>query len=471
MEASRNDRDVFVGLLALYGLILFPILRANRYYSDDLKRALIGRTGWDSNGRPLTTLLMKLLQAYDHALIDISPLTQIGAVALLAWAGALIARRYSIRSVPLAALVAFPLGGQPFFLENLSYKFDALSMSLALFLALVPALACRDDRRGWWLGVAALFASLCLYQPAITAALVFVLLEVCIGQLGNAVPRQLLTRLLTRALQVGTAMLIYELTVGAHVNGWVKQRSETIHGVGELPRIGANFADFLGFIGHSFNEQWWLYIAPVLALLGLVWTGVGLRYALMPRGGHPARVRAVLIAAAMLMPAALAAAVFGPMLVLANPPIAPRLLIGVGALLSAALIVLQAALHEWRQPERWAIALAAVMAIGMASLASAYGNALGEQKSYEDRIAAHLADDLAAIEAEQPIDAILLSGSAGYAPATAHAIAQILIAVLIRPTSMPRTGFTPTCSCSIRCANSRQCGCTPAPTSSVSPAS
>ena len=85
------DRDVFLLLIALYGLVLVPILRANRYYNDDLKRALIGRTGWDSNGRPLTTLLMKLLQFYDHALIDISPLTQIGAVAILAWAGVLLA--------------------------------------------------------------------------------------------------------------------------------------------------------------------------------------------------------------------------------------------------------------------------------------------------------------------------------------------------------------------------------------------
>src|SRR5262249_46718944 len=154
-----------------------------RYYNDDLKRALIGRTGWDSNGRPLTTLLMKLLQFYDHALIDISPFTQIGAVAILAWAGVLIARRYAIRSPLVAALVAFPLGAQPFFLENLSYKFDSLSMSLALFLALLPVVALREDRRGWWLGVAALFASLCLYQPAFTAFLIFVLVEVVVAQL------------------------------------------------------------------------------------------------------------------------------------------------------------------------------------------------------------------------------------------------------------------------------------------------
>jgi hypothetical protein len=150
-DPACDDRSVFAILLALYFLILYPILRANRYYDDDLKRALIGRTGWDSNGRPLTTLLMKLLQCYDSALVDISPLTQIGAVAILAWVGVLIARRYAMRSPWMAALVAFPLGAQPFYLENLSYKFDALSMSLAMLLALLPVLAIKDNRRGWWL--------------------------------------------------------------------------------------------------------------------------------------------------------------------------------------------------------------------------------------------------------------------------------------------------------------------------------
>lgn len=146
---ERGESKLFVILLALYFLILYPILRANRYYNDDLKRALIGHTGWDSNGRPLTTLLMRLLQCYDSALVDISPLTQIGAVALLAWVGVLIARRYALRSPWLAALIVFPLGAQPFYLENLSYKFDALSMSVAVWLALLPLLSIGQSRRGW----------------------------------------------------------------------------------------------------------------------------------------------------------------------------------------------------------------------------------------------------------------------------------------------------------------------------------
>jgi hypothetical protein len=431
---SRGDRRIFPILLALYFLVLFPILRADRYYNDDLKRALIGHTGWDSTGRPLTTLLMKLLQCYDHALVDISPLTQIGAVAILAWVGVLIARRYVIDSPWMAALVAFPLGAQPFFLENLSYKFDALSMSLAVLLALLPIIALKDDRRGWWLGVLALFASLNFYQPAINAYLIFILLDLVLAQLHDKPPRELLMQFLSRALQASVVMLIYQFLVGIHVNGWVKQKSEKIHGIDELPLVKTNVVDFYSFIGHSFNEQWWRYFAPVLILIALFPIAVGIHYAIKARRTQPAWVSAILFAVSFLLPMAALACVLGPMLLLVKPPLAPRVLVGVGALLAAALIVMQAALRRWRRSDKWTLSVAGMLALGMCSFASAYGNALAEQKNYEDRIAARLADDFAEFKASHASNLLLLDGSAGYSPITAHVAEQFpLIRQLIPP--------------------------------------
>ena len=433
-DSSQRDRRVFAILLALYVLVLFPILRANRYYNDDLKRALIGRAGWDSNGRPLTTLLMKLLQCYDRALVDISPLTQIGAIAILAWVGVLVARRHAIRSPWMAALAAFPLGAQPFFLENLSYKFDALSMSLALLLALLPALVLGNDRRGWWLGVLALFASLNFYQSAINACLVFILLDVVMAQLDDKPPREIARRFIWRVLQVGVAMLLYQLVVGLHISGWVKQNSATINPLSELSVIGSNVAAFAQFIGGSFNQQWWRYFGPLLVLLGLVPVAVGLRYVARHRDALPAWGSALLAAGSVLLPLAALAGVLGPMLVLANPPLVPRVLVGVGALLAAALIVLQAALPQWRRSERWSLAAGGMLALGVCTIASAYGNALGEQQAYEDRIAARLADDLAEANAHEPIEAVLLDGTAGHSPLTAHVAEQFpLMNALVLP--------------------------------------
>lgn len=426
-EAARDtrDRDVFGILLVLYSLILYPILRADRYYNDDLKRALVGRAGWDSNGRPLTTLIMRMLQCYDHAMVDISPLPQIGAIALLAWIGVLLARRYSIRSSWMAALVAFPLGAQPFYLENLSFKFDALSMSLAMLLAVLPMLRPDDSRRAWWLGVLALWASLCFYQPAINAYLVFVLVEWVFLQLQQAQPSQLAGKLIARFLQIGTAMLLYYLIVGIHVSGWVKHASERIHGWHELPLLLTNFVDFYSYVGASFNGHWWMYFGPLLGVLALFPVVVGIRYALAFRTAQPAPVTVLLGLAALLIPLAALIAALGPMLLLHKPEIGPRVLMGLGALLAGALVAMQAALRQWRGSRRWAAAAACMLSLGMCIQASAYGNAAAAQKDYEGRIAGRLADDLARLKASRGVNAFLLDGTAGYSPVTAHAIAQL----------------------------------------------
>lgn len=419
-QLQRRDGAVFGMLLALYFLILYPILRANRYFDDDLKRALIGHTGWDSNGRPLTTLLMKLLQCYDSALVDISPLTQMGSIAVLAWIGVLIARRYAIRSPWLAALVTFPLGAQPFYLENLSYKFDALSMSLAMLLALLPILSIGRQRRGWWLGVLSLFGSLNFYQPAINVYLIFVLLDVVLAQLRGEPLREWLTPFLSRVLQVGMTMLAYQLLIGIHIHGWVGRESQKIHSLSELPLVAKNIAGFYRFIGNSFDQQWWAYFLPLLLVLVVFPVAIGIRYAWKRRADHARWVSGALLLASFLLPLVALLCLAGPMLLLLTPEFEPRVLMGVGALLVTGLIAMQAALAQWHGSPRWTLAAGCMLALGACSLASAYGNALGEQKHYEDRIAASLADDLAELKIEKGIRGFLLDGSIGFSPITAH---------------------------------------------------
>jgi hypothetical protein len=70
----------------------------------------------------------------------------------------------------------------------------------------------------------------------------------------------------------------------------------------------------------------------------------------------------------------------------------------------------------------------------MCSFASAYGNALGEQKRYEERIAARLADDLADVGAIGSGHSLLLDGAAGYSPITAHVAEQFPLVRSLVPT-------------------------------------
>ncbi len=131
------EKNTFVVSFLLYALILLPILITDRYNVDDWGRTVIGYLHWGQNGRPLADVVMTTL-GLGKPLVDFSPVCQIGAIICLSWLSAVVARRFEIRRPLVASLVTFPLGANPFFLANLSFKFDSLPMVLSLILALMP---------------------------------------------------------------------------------------------------------------------------------------------------------------------------------------------------------------------------------------------------------------------------------------------------------------------------------------------
>lgn len=431
---SRRDRTTYAVLLGLYTVLLYPIVRANRYYSgDDLSRSLIGRRGWDANGRPLTTLLMRALQCYDHTMVDISPFTQWMAVALLSWIGVLVARHYRMASPWAAAMAAFPLGGQPFFLSNLSYKFDALSMSLAVLFASFPVLLSSSGKRGWWMGILWIFISLNFYQPAINVYLLFIFLDLVLLQLKGSSRQELAGKFGSWAIQAGIAILIYQLLVGVHINGWVKRHGEKIYSVRELLSIPEHFVDYYYYMAMLFNAQWRAYFAIPLLVIALVPAFIGIRYAFLQKD-RPYRVMAGLTCVGLTFPLIALGCALGPLLALKIPLLAARVQCGMGAWLAVGLIILYQAHDQWRQSRRWFFAVAGMLTIGMCVISSVYGNALAEQGKYEERIAGALVDDFARLRASFGVKSLLLDGSAGYAPATAHVVSQFpLVSELIEP--------------------------------------
>lgn len=432
-DPGAGVRAVFARLLGLYALLLYPILHADRPYNDDLKRALLGRASWDSNGRPLATLLMRALQCYNHAMVDIAPLPQIGAIVVLAWTGARLARRFTDASPWLAALLVFPLGAQPFFLENLSYQFDALSMALAVWLAVWPLLLPATRRGSGW-GIASLFGALCLYQPAINVFLVLALAELVLTQATDHAASAGLRTLGRRAMQIAVAMVVYELLVGMHISGWVKRQAAPIHSWREIPRIADNVGAFYGFVGGSFNANWWAVFGTLATLLALGCVAVGLRHA-CARAPHRSRGQQVLLMAlAVAMPGLAMVAALGPMLLLRAPEIQPRVLVGLGALLASGLLVMRMALRTRVWGDRVCVTMASMSALGMWVIASAYGNAMTDQQHYEQHIAGRLANDLATLSAAQPIHRLVVAGSAGFSPLAAHVAGEFPLMRRLVPT-------------------------------------
>jgi len=435
--STPAGRDILVfGALLAYLLlaILFPILRADRYCNDDLLRALSGSYGWSDNGRHLTNLLMRMLQLGASRLVDISPLAQLLAIAVLAWTGVLVARRFDIHSPAVAVMATAALGAQPFMLENLSYRFDALFMALAIMCSALPVTIDRHGWKGWAVGTSSLLAALNLYQPAIDVFLVFSVLEVSrdVPEAGG-ISRRFQT-FVVRISQFAVASVAYRLLFAASLKDWVKDHA-ALASVADLPcTLAENARMFTRFVVDAFDQRCGaLFVASVAAAIAVPML-IGARRGIAYRHDRPMWQTLVFVAALGALPFAALVGIVGPMLLLEKPVLMPRVMIGFGAFLCAALIAMNDALRTRPAMLRAQYVIGGTWLLMFAVMASNYGNASKAQDLYEIQIAHDIGNDLAELRAHHVVSNLVLTGSAGLAPVAERAERQFpLLQQLILP--------------------------------------
>ncbi len=170
ISSNTRNRSIFKGLFFSFLIYAFPIMLADILYRDDIRRTLYGDPStWYKDARPLMAFIVEFFNL-GAPVFDISPLTQILGVAILALALTLFSRKYfPEHSKKSAILCCMMFIISPFFLENLSYHFESLGMCLSLALYLI-LFSLPDRIQGISLFVLTFlfsFCVLCLYQAAI----------------------------------------------------------------------------------------------------------------------------------------------------------------------------------------------------------------------------------------------------------------------------------------------------------------
>ena len=142
---TPNFKKAFIYGIILYALALFALIRGDIYYCDDWGSS-IRETSWNHFSRYLGTFILNGFATFGKGSIDLSPLPQIMGVCFVIISSMILI--YLIRKkFDLFGIVAsLPLGLSPYFLQNLSYKFESLFMGVAVFLAILPFLF-KDNRK------------------------------------------------------------------------------------------------------------------------------------------------------------------------------------------------------------------------------------------------------------------------------------------------------------------------------------
>lgn len=400
--ARGDDAWVLQRALLAYLLLWSGIWLSGYRFLDDRGRSVWGALGWENNGRPLTTLVMRLFTR-DGQLLDTTPLPQLLAIVLMALT--LVVLRRQLQAPPrwswlACALVLF---ATPLFIENMAFRFDAFSMSLAMLGAVLAAGALRSSRPylGIGLGAGWLAVVLMLYQPAVN---VFVALCCLHGGLA--------------ARQAGPARLWHDLwrALAALALGLLLYYPVMQH---FLPEVGysAHHAERFGLAAlpagawHNLLMAWqkalgWLYPAALLAL-GLL-LGMALVGAL--RGATWQR-RWPVLACLALSPLAL----FGLMLALVNPIWQPRAFVGLGGVVACWTLL------AWHlgQGAVWQRLVGGVASIYLATVllqAWLFGGLTGELHRHEEWLLRDIADRVNAEYRQHGRDQLVIEGNWAWPP-------------------------------------------------------
>ena len=192
-------------LLAWAGILLSPAL-----YGDDALRVYTHTSiNQHVHGRPLADAIYSLLSGGMY--VDIAPLGQVFALALLLVAGVLVARAFVSRESFAGTWLPVLFAVLPLYYAGICYRYDSLHFGVAIACAGLAFYLC-SGKIAWWrvlLAGAALFCTLATYQPM--AGMYFC---ACAALFAHNVLREDLKPLLRR---VGSQMLAVLLAAVAYL--------------------------------------------------------------------------------------------------------------------------------------------------------------------------------------------------------------------------------------------------------------
>lgn len=394
----------FVLLFVLHLLALCSLLRANFMYMDDLGRTAFGYKQWDYFSRYLSTALASYIHMGNY-LADAAPLPQLIAMAFLCTSDILLLYvLYERKGFSLWELIlVLPLGLNPYFLECISYRYDAPYMALSILCAVLPLLFRRRHPAAYMFACMLSILSICVGYQGATGVFPMLVVLLC-------------AKLWNEGEQVGTILRFLVQSVCGYLAGLIFFKlvimipadagyvSNTILGIRELiPGFLNNLGRYYSCVAADFKKLW-------LLLLGILLVGVVVDFVL-----HTRRKKWMAAAAALIALSFMAMLCFGIYPALANTVFFPRTMYGFGVFIAILGCVCAQDGDTIKLPSKLA-GLALSWAFVVFSLL--YGNALYAQKTYTDfRIQMVIQDlnDLEAFTGDTPVT-VQISGLIGQAP-------------------------------------------------------
>jgi len=401
---SEIDFRSFVKpMLLMFGVYLLGILtiiRANFTYEDDLRRSVDGYRGWHDWSRYVSDFSSIFVHG-DTNITDISPLPQLLAILIMAISSVLLVYIVSNKKITTVRLLAsIPLGLSPYFLECLSYKFDAPYMAFSTLASIFPFLFITRKKAFLFVSVISLLIMCMTYQAASGIYLVILIL-LCFRNWNKREKsyKELLSFLGIAVFAFCFAMLLFRFfLMKPHFD------DKASSAMFPLPHIIngmlSNIKNYALVINHDLGMIWKIGIVLVLFFFIIQSTSQSAQKKLL----------SFFVSIPIIVISFIAS--YGIYFLLTAPFYGPRALFGFGVFLAVLCIYV---VSDYKK-----IAIVAVLALNwcLFVFAFSYGNALADQARYAEFRITILLYDLSALypNADNENISIQLKNTIDYAP-------------------------------------------------------
>lgn len=165
-EIELEGKTKFLMILGFCLLFSLSLIIANVPYMDDTTRMDNGLGQWEIEGRPLTSLLLMILNFNINPIYNIGPIPLIVGNVFFAFAVYYSTNKMDLKNnviniIPFTLLIC-----NPFFIQNLSYQFDSIGNIFSVGCVLFSFFYKNTSKiKTFIIKVLLLICVSCLYQP------------------------------------------------------------------------------------------------------------------------------------------------------------------------------------------------------------------------------------------------------------------------------------------------------------------
>lgn len=408
-KLSKEELNIYIKLVIASLLYVLPIMLADRYYNDDLARALYGATGWKGDGRPVGEhMIMGLCEGLP--VVDMAPLPLILAMLLLSYSLTLYAKtNLYFMNGSKQIIVMLLIVVNPFAIANFSYQFDCIIMFAALsFIFFVYALSDRTNKIivsscGVITGILVMSS----YQATIGMSLALFLVNIYFILDGK---REDIKFEFTRITAIIMGAVVYKLMIAPHFvsqDDWRLEASQlipdlSISSVDIILRNIANVCKYIfSYLGGRSKVYQILWVSVIIAsvVLNVIFFYKNTKHRGIKKNGY--------LLIMFLLPIMVFFSTFLPLTILNKLLIRSRIFIAFGGF----LFFIGVLLFNYVKKEKLVFGVLLICIFYQYTYVYAYGNAMASQKEYEKYMAYNIVHDVESINYNGDYSEISFVGS------------------------------------------------------------